>query len=402
MTPAREQDVWLAGVPAVARLFPPGTRRLTHRPGRSACLLVLPSPRSPRLLVPSDLATAGKMLRRHNTNRLQRFGQDVVALALWSRLLPLLPVARLVPAAGTPGPTIEEHVHQHVPAAAYVGVLLGPPRANAKPVLRVFGADGSTIAFGKVGHDALSGRLVRAESAVLEQLSGRTFTHLEVPRVIHTGTWHGLEVLLITPMQASVRRETSWKLPLPAMKELSSSDGLTAGPVAKSDYLAGLMDRVHASGPVGGVPAVLDAVRPLVENVVLDYGRWHGDWAPWNTGSTAGGRLQVWDWERSEARVPVGFDAVHFLLQREFGESLAPTHDAASLLPEMTWALAALGVHRDQVEATIALYLVEILQRYVADSDGTPTSALQHRLTTIRSLIATMSDKLSREFRARA
>ena len=401
MTAAREQDVWLAGVPAVAQLFPPGTRRLTYRPGRSPCLLVLPSTRSPRLLVPSDLGTSDKMLRRHNTTRMQRFGQDVVALALRSRLLPMLPVARLVPVGGADGATIEAHVRRHVPEAARVGVLLGPPRANAKPVLRIFGADGSTVAFGKVGHDALSARLVRAESAVLGELSVQTFRHLEAPRVIHTGTWHGLEVLLITPMQASVRREASWELPLAAMRELTRSTGLTTGPVATSPYAVGLTERVNASGRESGVPAVLDGVQQLVGHVVLHYGRWHGDWAPWNTGSTAGSRLQVWDWERSSACVPVGFDAVHFLLQREF-ESETPTYLLGSLLREATWALEGLGVHRDQVEATILLYLVEILQRYVADAGGTPTMALQHRLSTIRALTASISGNLSREFRADA
>ena len=402
MKTAQEQDVWLAGVPAVAQLFPPGTRRLSHRPGRSPCLLVLPSARSPRMLVPSGLAAAAGMLHRHHTTRLQRFGQDVLALGLWSRLLPLAPVARLVPARGPGGATIEEHVGRHIPEAALIGVLLGPPRANAKPVLRVFGADGRTIAFGKVGHDALSARLVRTESAVLQKLSTEPFLHLAVPRVIHAGNWHGLEVLLITPMQPSLRREASWELPLAAMRELTRSSDLSTGPIATSPYLVGLAGRVDASGPDSGVLTVLDSVLMLVGDVVIRYGRWHGDWAPWNTGSTVGGRLQVWDWERSDARVPVGFDAVHFLLQRAFGENSTPACTAVSLLPEATCALKELGVHRDQVVATILLYLVEILQRYVADAAGTPTLALQQRMNTIRSLIATISKNLSRELRADA
>ena len=71
----------------------------------------------------------------------------------------------------------------------------------------------------------------------------------------------------------------------------------------------------------------------------LGFGRWHGDWSPWNMGR-AGGRMQVWDWEQSAVGVPLGFDAVHFLLQRLFRDEASPDAAACASLPEAPTGLA--------------------------------------------------------------
>lgn len=388
MTRMREPDDWFEQVPDVGDLFPSGTRRLSRRPGRAPCLLVLPSRGSPRLLVPSEVGASGQMLYRHNNGRLQRLAQNLLALGLLSRVLPLLPLSRLLPVDGSGGePTIEEHVRENVPGAAHVGVSLGPPRANGKPVLRVFDEAGRTLAFGKVGRPGLSARLVRAEAEVLSELDRYTFSHLMIPSVIAVGRWHGLEVLYLTPMQAAAERESDWELPLAAMHELAEAGGTTSGQLAGSAYAGDLAARVGLVEQEGELTDAFTKVLHRVGGVELGYGRWHGDWAPWNTGSSASGRLRVWDWERSAPDVPLGFDVVHFLLQREFSDGSTAQRALAALLPAARLGLAGWCGSEDQVRATVLLYLVHILTRYVGDAGTAPTDRLRHRVKTVFAMI---------------
>lgn len=386
MTARRAPDVLSA--PGIAQLFPGQEQRLSRRPGRGPALLVLPSRRAPRVLVPAGLPAAADMLQRHSTSGLQRLVQAALARSLRSGLLPLLPVSRLTPAPGLA--SIADHAREHVPGAAQVGVLLGPPRANAKPVLRVFDADGRTVAFGKVGHHDTSARLVRHEAVVLHELADHPFRHLQVPRVIAAADWNGCPVLYQSPLHAAVG-QPSWELPLAAMQEVAEAclPG-KGGPLADSRYVADLRTRI-ALGPAADElgSSLLLAVERFGD-VHLDLGRWHGDWAPWNAGEAAG-RCQVWDWERSACGVPLGFDVVHFVVQRAFSHGAGdPAGLAGRLLTELAPALARWYTDPAQVAATLELYLLEILQRYLQDSDGAPTPALRRRLTVLRTTLSTL------------
>jgi hypothetical protein len=384
----------------VDSLWPQGTCELTRRPGRAPALLVLPSRRAPRLLVPTGLPSAASMLARHSRSRRQRLGQAMLSRGVSSGLLSLLPVWRLVPHADDRGDaSIQSYVRTHLPAAASVGALLGPPRANAKPVLRVFDDKGRTIAFGKVGHNEIAGALVRHEHQVLQELRGAGFVHLEPPGVLHCGTWRGLDVLLLEALASSDRAEPSWELPVSAMYELAEHAGVTSGGVAESPYLRALRDRAAALPATSPVHDHLAVVAQRSGQMQLSFGRWHGDWAPWNMGSNMGlsrgsgsSPVPLWDWERSQAAVPVGFDVVHFLLQEQFKDHAgAPTALAAlrgaSIAPLGRWYR-----DRGQVDATIQLYLCEILTRYVSDGGIDPTSSLRSRIATILTMLSLYPD----------
>ena len=295
----------------------------------------------------------------------------------------MLPVWRLAPApAGSGGAAIEDHVRSHVPEAGAVGVLLGPPRANAKPVLRIFDRAGTTIAYGKVGHDEFSAGLVRAETAVLLELRRRPMLALEFPTVLHAGEWQGLEVLLMTACKGASEGMPSWELPLAAMYELAEADRTEARTVRGSEYLADLGARVARLPDSRNLAVMYDRVARHTAATELAFGRWHGDWAPWNMGSAAG-RVQLWDWERSRDGVPLGFDVVHFVLQQQLVAGADPATTAAALLRVAGDALCRWYDRSDQREATVLLYLTEIVARYAADAGPAPTEALRHRLRTI-------------------
>ena len=115
-------------------------------------------------------------------------------------------------------------------------------------------------------------------------------------------------------------------------------------------------------------------------------GGWHGDWGHWNMGM-AHDVLQVWDWERYDPEVPVGFDALHFAAQSvRPGEREAPRQQATFLgsVPDL---LAELGVRPAQQDLTLRLYLIEIAVRYVDALTHGATPALQRRTTWVLSLL---------------
>jgi hypothetical protein len=389
VTAAVSRDVAWSGVDS---LWPPDSRRVTRRPGRSPALLVLPNRRSPRLLVPTGLPGAAAMLARHSRSRRQRLGQAVLSRGVRSGVLSLLPVSRIVAHDdGTGLSSIQSYVRTHLPAAAYVGALLGPPRANAKPVLRIFDEDGVTIAFGKVGHNDLAAALVRHENGVLQELLDAGFNHLEPPKVLHCGTWRGLEVLLLGALASSGRAEASWVLPASAMYELAEHADVTTGRVGDSSYLRKLRERVAALPASSAVHEHLAVVARRTAQTQLSFGRWHGDWAPWNMGRGAD-PVPLWDWERSQSDVPLGFDIVHFILQAEFKDKAGASTAVAALREASASTLTRWYQDREQVDATVLLYLCEILARYAADGGADPAPPLRIRIDTILRMLSMLTD----------
>jgi hypothetical protein len=342
------------------------------------------------------------MLDRHSRSRRQRLGQAMLSGGVRSGVLSLLPIWRIVPHSDGAGESsIEGYVRAHLPAAVSVGALLGPPRANAKPVLRIFDGDGRTIAFGKVGHNELAAALVRHEHRVLQDLQNAGFQHVEPPRVLHCGSWQGLEVLLLGALAPSGRAAPSWELPLAAMHELAEHGEIVSVNVGESTYLQTLQQRVAKLPVSSPIHDHLKNVTARGAHVQLSFGRWHGDWAPWNMGAGSS-PVPLWDWERSQVDVPLGFDAVHFILQGEFRNRADAAVAVSALRGRSAAALTRWYRNREQVDATVLLYLCEILTRYLADAGSDPSPALQTRIATIMTMLSLITDTTTEESHADA
>ena len=63
-------------------------------------------------------------------------------------------------------------------------------------MLQLIAANGATIGFAKLGTGPLTRRLVRAETVALTALSHVDLPTVDVPTVLHTGQWHGHQVLV--------------------------------------------------------------------------------------------------------------------------------------------------------------------------------------------------------------
>jgi hypothetical protein len=297
-----------------------------------------------------------------------------------------------------------------------ISLSIGPARANSKPVLQVLTRRGSTVGFAKVGVNDLTRALAMAEAESLRTLAAAAPRHVTVPAVLHQGRWNDLEVLILSPLPIWLPRARHSAARLrAAMLEVAEIGGVTAAPLRDSPYWARLGERLAAlaasatgAGPgavaesvaasaTGAGPGAVaesvaasatgagpadDTARALLEacerigeragGARLRYGCWHGDWTPWNM-ATLRDTLLVWDWERFERGVPLGFDAVHYAFQDAVvRDGTDPTIAVTRCLDAAAELLAPFDVAVDRVAArlTALLYFIDIAARYLADKQA--------------------------------
>jgi hypothetical protein len=346
------------------------------RPGRDGDggVVLLPSARAPRLIVPlRPRRVAAAAVRNFNTSSSpykQVLGR-ALALAVRFGAADLLGGRLRIQYPDVGRHDIEAHLSEVLGQPAHVSVWVGPARAVRKPVLQVLDGRGATVAFAKVGIGEFTRHLVRAEAEAVGFLGAVSWQVLQVPIVLHAATWRGNELLV----QSALPRGSSngsQRLVGRAMDELARVKGVTRSPLRDSAYWRELGERVAQLPEHGFGIRLRDALRRLESaagDIELEYGSWHGDWAPWNMTVTAD-RVCVWDWERFETGVPVGFDAVHCAVH---GPVVAGTRPAAEsfahTLARVGEIFAAHGTARLPALLTVWLYAVDLAARYVIDGE---------------------------------
>jgi len=352
--------------PASASLF-----RGRPAGGGERDLLVLPSARKPRLLVPSGRRASAAAVRRYGEpgSFTAWAGSRALALALAGGGAAAGLGGRLRVRAGPGTDTIEAYLRSVLGHDVLISTHLGAARANRKPVLQLLTPRGEAAGFAKISINPLTRDLIRAERAALDTLAAEDFRELTVPRVLHHGQWQGREVLIMNALPVWRRRKALRPAQLTAaMTELAAVGGRSHGPLTGSDYLARLRSRLGAS-PAGPDRAALGTALDALAAVgaELSFGAWHGDWTPWNMASTADGLL-VWDWERFDLGVPAGFDFLHYRLQSDVVRRRRPPREAAAdCVRNAPGWLAPLGVATAEAHLVAILYLAELSARYLAD-----------------------------------
>ncbi len=331
-------------------------------------LLVLPNADSPRLLVPADNPTAASraMLRfsaaLSKRDTVKRLG---VSALLRARAHAAFPDRITVTESEE---SLRHYLGDVFGETVDVSVGLGTARANRKPVLQVFDARGRSLAFVKVGGQAVTEPLVRAEAASLQRLGESEVPNLlEVPRLLHLGRWGGASVVAMTSLETSFRQRPGRQFVVPAKAMTLLHGCFAAGhrPLAEMPFWAPM---VHAQSSLGHSAAgtrLREALDVLGRTeVALAEGAWHGDWTPWNM-SRRRGRLQLWDWERFETGVPRGLDRCHY------GVNAICRRDGVSVDSVMRGLeLAGIGNKRSaEAHASGAAYLAIITCRYLAGAE---------------------------------
>jgi hypothetical protein len=354
----------------------PGTGR---RPGRAAGVsqtefLLVPNETRPVLLVPRrPRRAAAAALRHYKASAVggRRLAFRGLAAAAQLGLADVLPHRVTVgPTGDGPEADVVSYLRKVLDQDLVVSLRVGPPRANRKPVLELLSPSGEMLGFAKVGITGLTRELVRTEAAALDVLGAAGLTRLQVPRLLHHGQWREHEVMVQTPLNGS-GRAVSRAMLTSAMVELATTAGVTTQLVGQSGYWRTLRARLEGCAdrpPAAALLQVMDDLQATADVTSLAFGSWHGDWTPWNMASSDD-QLLVWDWERFESGVPVGYDALHHQLQGEVERNGAggaqSATEAALFTAPMT--LGPLGVRPGFAVFVAALYLIEIATRYTCD-----------------------------------
>lgn len=237
-----------------------------------------------------------------------------------------------------------------------LAIRLGRPRANRKPVVQVLDRNGVVRAYVKIGHDALNTSLVATEAGVLARLERAGLRGVRVPRVLAHDEWNGLRLLALEPLPVS-RAVADPAVVRDAAEQIAASTVRRHARWRGSSFRGRLVTAIEAGGgrlaPLNTVVETLDRTDPVIE-----FGAWHGDFNPGNFAAGPDGLL-VWDWERYENDVPVGFDMLHLTIHREITvNGREPREVAAEVL---AGAGAPIGTEGAR------LYLAWLACRYVAD-----------------------------------
>jgi hypothetical protein len=378
---AREQlrSDYLAELAAL--LWPGGSARLVSArstaAGRTA-YLVVPSRRRPRLLVPvgrPKAAARAVAAAGGGRDRRTRVARAVLAAALRLRLDVLFPDRIELVAGLGPDAALDARLRQLTDADATVVVLVPAAKANRKPVLAVLDRAGRVLAYAKVSAGGPTAALVAGEADTLVTIGGLEIPDVRTPALLHAGRWAGRELLLQSalPVPAGPSAADPARLAA-AMAATAAALGTHRAALAGSAYRRDLAARIAAlpPGPAAReLAAVLDTVLRVYGGAELTFGLWHGDWSPWNMAATPS-TLLVWDWERMERDVPVGFDALHHHWQRGLG---TPRQAVADLIAS-PGVVTALGVAPERARCVTTLYLCHFAARYLADGQAEAGSRL--------------------------
>jgi len=337
--------------------------------------LVVPDERRAKLLLPRRPRRAAAAALRHykaSADTPRRLAFRGLALAAQAGLADILPHRISIesgPAAADAD--ISAYLSGVLDREAIISLRIGAPRANRKPVLELLTADGGLIGFAKVGVNALTCELVRAEAAALAVLNAAPLVRLGTPRLIHHGQWCGHEVLVQEAL-SGVAPPRRWTGLSQAMGELAAVQGVAHLTMDQSPYWHDLRQRLAACAQrdMGGMLLkAMSYLEPAAATTSMAFGAWHGDWTPWNM-TTSGGRALVWDWERFQSGVPVGYDAVHYRLQALVNGRSAPQASAEAAMADAPAVLAPFGIQPDTARLVASLYLIEIAVRYLRDGQA--------------------------------
>ncbi len=364
--------------PATATPARPAVARpaATGRPGGGPAdiqMIVLPGLGRPRLVVPRDRRASAVAVRGYGKpgSVRSRLATRALAAALASGVGGMVLRDRLLVHVPAGAQTIESYLSSVLGQRVMVGIHLGAARANRKPVLQLLGRAGDTIGFVKIGVNALTAELVRAERSALERLGRAGLTSIQIPRVLDSGCWHGMEVLVLSPLPV-------WRKRVPlrpgqlgrAMAELASVPGIRRSGLTASEYwqaLAARLDGAGAGSEQDDLRAALGELAAGAGTTELGFGACHGDWTPWNMANTRGGLL-VWDWERFAVGPPVGFDALHCWLQsRAVARGRDPRQAASDCVRQAPELLDPLGIPPSEARLTVLVYLADLAVRYLSD-----------------------------------
>lgn len=363
-------------------MFPPPLRVVTGRSHRTDITAYLPLPTMgrTRIVVPAGHpVVAARAVHRQLTSRRRRtrVARMLLVGALGTGMLDALHPHRFVVQGEPDQDSLLSRLAGVLGSPVLMSFPVGPPRANRKPVLQLADHRGSVLAFAKVGHDPLTTSLVRREADALARLARVPLRRTRAPTVIETVQWRDFFVLLLEPLPVAEKQIGGQRRRdrlLECIQEIAALSDWR-GRWSASALRGTLADRLSR---LGDRAAALRTELALLDDADPDLwvGSWHGDLNPGNVAVREDGVL-VWDWERFEDGLPVGFDLLHHDLHEQVTVAqVEPRAAAESLIRLAATTLRPLGVPPEMATVFARLYLVSLAARYLGDDQDLAGSVL--------------------------
>jgi len=342
------------------------------------CYAAVPRLSNPRVLLPLDAKRRAwpTMLRQYSAGAASPWARSAVHVLAFANRLGLTNVLLR--------DRIQVVTHQNnlcrSPLRDFLSGMLGrddfvtslrvaPRRPNGKPVVQAVAHDGTALAYAKFGWEKLTRKLIRHEATVLAELGPLTCgTRLRVPKLLYNGDWHGLEAMVVAPLSGvghtprlladlpiaaaavlrDLRPETTERLGDSAFWQRTSSQAAEA---------AGMLSERGRSV----IQRACEVIEQRWGDVRLQMGQSHGDWIPPNISVLPDGRVNVWDWERSESDVPLGVDTMQFVLFLKMQRQLPSNAVSRRVLVHGQKAITALGLQPQNAILLMTLSLLRSL-----------------------------------------
>ncbi|WP_344689415.1 hypothetical protein [Blastococcus jejuensis] len=356
----------------VDALWPSGPSARIHRGQtvrEATTFVAVPTAGAPRLLLPAGGALAAGAVRAYggHASRTARWRMRGTGALFALGVGGLLFRDRVT--VGGDSESVLDELARVLDEPVHVALRAGPPRANRKPVLAVLDEGGRPLAFAKVGLTPLTADLLAVEASALTGVAGKASDLVRVPRLLHHGTWRDMAILVQEALPVDRSGAVSDALLVRAVGEIASVQGTAMTPWAGSQHAEHIRGRLARMARTPEAAMLAEAVERLnASREALPVGCWHGDWTPWNCASLDGSVL-LWDWERFDTGVPIGFDLLHHDLQSVLATDCSPARPAA-LLATVASRLSPLGLTPGQATLTGVAYLVELASRYLADDQA--------------------------------
>jgi hypothetical protein len=220
---------------------------------------------------------------------------------------------------------------------------------------------------------------VRQEAATLRALEHAGLSGVRPPRALASLAWAGCELLVLEPLEVPARRlsrDAARRRLVDLVAEVALAGGREVVDWQRHPYRATLLERIDECGELA-VPLRRELER-IASRMPVATGAWHGDL---NSGNVAlvPGVCPVWDWERFETGVPIGFDLLHHDLHEAITvHGVAAETAARRLVREAARTLAPLGVLPATADAVARAYLVTLACRYLVDNQVGAGASLGH------------------------